>query len=121
MFNLWTGEVSGGCGVHDGRSDAPRLLWNVHLHYIMHNARHSSLSLSLSSPSNDPCFFFRVDFERRQLASRASRLKTRSEFRGSIRGLEKKRGREGCSECRREQEDFVVTMNGVNQTKAALD
>ena len=28
---------------------------------------------------------------------------------------------EGCSGCRREQEDFVATMNGVNQTKAALD
>ena len=27
----------------------------------------------------------------------------------------------GVSGCRREQEDFVVTMNGVNQTKAALD
>lgn len=33
---------------YDGRSDAPRLLWNVHLHYIMHNAR-PSLSLLLPS------------------------------------------------------------------------
>ena len=44
------------------------------------------------------------------------------------RGEEREREREeeeeqeeGCSGCRREQEDFVVTMNGVNQTKAALD
>lgn len=92
------------------------------------------LSRSFSHPSS---FFFRVHFpERRRSQLRASRLETPIRVRGSIRGLAKKsvrgRGEErerergeggggGVSGCRREQEDFVVTMNGVNQTKAALD
>lgn len=120
MFNLWTGEVSGGCGVHDGRSDAPRLLWNVHLHYIMHNARHSSLSLSLF-PFQRSLLLLSRRFREETVSLSCFSTQNSIRVRGSIRGLEKKRGREGCSECRREQEDFVVTMNGVNQTKAALD